>query len=715
MHAVSADLPIGNENPKIEGEDSDSMTWALSIFSTSNVTTNEQLSSLLQEASENSRSTYDEESARTWANGYEFPKEFVDSDVKCLRAAQLCFVTMVRRRLKLLSTERLNLERITTLRIDNPERDLLMDLTIGMRVHLPAGFAPNGSLPPSPLRASYVTVAPAVNKMLADIRSQQLAFLLPLEIALENVPNLHFAKAHWTRKKGKPSGRPLGDLSFVDGTPLNSPETAEAAAQYYGAIVHPTIEDIASMVCTYWTKIKAAKPQTCFSKLRMWKMDLKGAYQLLSFRPEDAGLFAMMLTDNLVYFQVAGIFGWAGTPAAFQVVTRAISWELRYRLSSATIMYVDDVIGVGLEEDIISDLATARQICTDLLGPAAVADDKTEVGRRLDVIGYTVDLDSQRVLIARKNHLTALHGFCSTDTGASALINLRTAQRIASWASRYGKICRVMRPFCGALNRMIGRRLHMHVCLPISTEAAIAVKCWRAMLCLVRFSETEFTRTLMSFAPVQSGMVAEFDSSLSGAGVVWYSKEEDTETAVGVCAVGLSFLGFGDDSSYQNLAEFLGAILAITGQIIMGHRGQSVALRGDSISALTWAVTERTRGAIVTRAAMIWTLLCVAADVHVREVIHLPGVENKICDSLSRRGDVHAQSVAEHAEAMGLSGTRVIDVQGDGDVMALLELCRPASGLESDEQFVAFWLSARSTVDTFISRYPSSHPLPLLA
>ena len=53
-------------------------------------------------------------------------------------------------------------------------------------------------------------------------------------------------------------------------------------------------------------------------------MDLKGAYMLLSFRPEDVGLFAMMLTDNIVYFQIAGIFGWAGTPAAFQVVKRAI-------------------------------------------------------------------------------------------------------------------------------------------------------------------------------------------------------------------------------------------------------------------------------------------------------------------------------------------------------------------------------------------------------
>jgi hypothetical protein len=62
--------------------------------------------------------------------------------------------------------------------------------------------------------------------------------------------------------------------------------------------------------------------------MRIWKMDLKRAYRLLSFRPEDVGLFAMLLSEDRVYFQLAGIFGWSGTPAAFQVVTRAITWEL---------------------------------------------------------------------------------------------------------------------------------------------------------------------------------------------------------------------------------------------------------------------------------------------------------------------------------------------------------------------------------------------------
>jgi hypothetical protein len=83
------------------------------------------------------------------------------------------------------------------------------------------------------------------------------------------------------------------------------------------------------MVHDFWTAAKKKNPRVRQQDLRIRKMDLRGAYALLSFRPGDAGLFATLLTDDLVYLQLVGVFGWDGTPAAFQAVTRAISWELR--------------------------------------------------------------------------------------------------------------------------------------------------------------------------------------------------------------------------------------------------------------------------------------------------------------------------------------------------------------------------------------------------
>jgi hypothetical protein len=112
-------------------------------------------------------------------------------------------------------------------------------------------------------------------------------------------------------------------------------------------------------------------------------------------------------------------------------------------------------------------------------------------------------------------------------------------------------------------------------------------------------------------------------------------------------------VAFGTDYSYQNLSEFIGAILAVMGQVMLGLSGQRLALRGDSVTALTWAVTERPRGDIVTNAAMVWTLLCVA-------VIHIPGDDNVKCDRLSRRGSKPVLAVKQE------DGFIRIESGGDG-------------------------------------------------
>lgn len=681
--------------------------WVEACFPQGSPSSERDLRELVLEAAEAARTDFDEKSAVDWAEGYEFPPSFLESDTGLLRAAGLDFPKMVERRFKILASDRLSADRVNRLRLDNPERVLMMDLTTGMRVFRPEGFTPNGSQLRTPLRSSYVNVAPAVNKMLGEVIKQKLAFTLPLDVALRHVPDLHFCKAHWTTKKGKPSGRPLGDMSNVDGTPLNTRETADAATDYYGQIIHPTIEDIAQMVHEFWTAAKAQNPDLRWEDLRIWKMDLKGAYMLLSFRPGDVGMFAMLLTGDVVYLQIAGIFGWSGTPAAFQVVTRAVSWELRHALRSRTLMYVDDIIGVCFEKDLHADLAEARRVCTDLLGSGAVADDKTEYGTRLDIIGYTMCLTTERVLIARKNFLTALHGFISTDT--SKRMNLRTAQRLASWGTRYGKICRVMRPFCTALNRATWGRTDPYALFDIPAEALIAIQCWRAMLCLVRYKEAEYTRTIVSFATTTPVVVAEFDASLSGAGLLWFMRSDGAEVAVGVSAVDLSFLSFGTDSSFQNLAEFIGAILAVLGQIMLGLSGRSLALRGDSVTALTWAITERPRGAIVTNASIVWTLLCIAAEIDAREVIHIPGEDNVNCDRLSRRGTEPVTSVAQEAVDMGYEGLKIIEMNGCQAVMDILELCDPRTMLSTESDFISFWIRARSAIGCFVEAFPLPH------
>jgi hypothetical protein len=270
------------------GVAADIRRWAETCFSKRDPFTEIEIQDLIHEASEAARDDYGVDSANEWAGGYRFPEEFVTIDVKFLQSQMLDFTSMVRRRILQLSPDRLSNERVDCLRPDNPERVLLFELVGGMKVHRPAGFVPNGLLPRTDLRSTYESVAPAVNKMLGAVVELKLAFLLPT--AQHYVPELHLCKAHWCTKKGNASARPLGDLSYVDGTPLNTDETADAATRHYGKIVHPTIDN---MINSFWAEAQRENPNLRWTDLRIWKMDLKGAYTLLSCRPEDVGLFGI--------------------------------------------------------------------------------------------------------------------------------------------------------------------------------------------------------------------------------------------------------------------------------------------------------------------------------------------------------------------------------------------------------------------------------------
>lgn len=654
------------------------------------------LETTIREAVRASDEEYGIAAAVLWADGYRFPEELVKSDERCLQAAQLDFLAMVRRRLNTLAPLRLNRERASGLRNGNPERDLVMELaTKGMFVPLPAGFKPNGKSATAPLRQSYLKVHEAVNRMLADTVQRRLAFLLPKDVALRYVPGLHLGTAHWAPKKGKASGRPIGDLSFVEGTPLNSKETTAAAEAHYGKIEHPTITDIIRMINGYWKGVSSREPTSRWQDLRIWKMDLRGAYTLLSFNPEDVPLFAMELSDNLVYLQFVGIFGWSCTPAAFQVITRALKYELAASLESATQMYVDDVIGVCMASHLDKDLVDCADICTRLLGPDAVAQDKTEQGTRLDIIGYVVDLHSKRVSIARKNFLNTLYGFLRVDLNKQ--ITLKDAQRLASWASRYGQICRAMRPFCSALNNLTANRHNRHVLIQLTNESKIAIRLWRAMLYLIEYDEVRFTRPLATFDDTSPSHVVEFDASLTGVGILLYERIAGTEVCLGGGAIDIRGLQFEGDSSFQNTAEYIGAMVGILALITLGTSCRDLEVRGDSVAALTWAQTERARGPRVTNAAMVFTVMCLMYDLDVKVATHIPGVDNHRCDKLSRLVESR-QGVREAMDDMGLDRCKVLDIQGNSSIRQLLELCGPTRVFADESEFIVFWAAVRESL-----------------
>jgi hypothetical protein len=85
---------------------------------------------------------------------------------------------MAATRLNALKHDRLNPQRVESLRADNPERERLLGLCEGMVVPKPEGFIPNGATSFKGLHKVYKRVHAAVDRMLGDIHDQQLGFVL---------------------------------------------------------------------------------------------------------------------------------------------------------------------------------------------------------------------------------------------------------------------------------------------------------------------------------------------------------------------------------------------------------------------------------------------------------------------------------------------------------------------------------------------------------
>jgi hypothetical protein len=227
----------------------------------------------------------------------------------------------------------------STLSADNPELERLVEIaTVGAPVHavLDEAFVPNGadrSRWPKRTRG-YAEAYPAVNKALeTSFMAKGLAVVLPAE-EVSKMPGANVFASGWTDKPGCVAGRPLGDPRT-----LNTKRTKMLSDEFHGVIKHPTFLDMAQMVRDF----HVLHPEIPWADVILLKVDIKGAYTLISFSSDGAQVFATELTNDEVMFYTCGFFGWTGTPAAFHVVTRALQYELDHKLKGLSKMYVDDV------------------------------------------------------------------------------------------------------------------------------------------------------------------------------------------------------------------------------------------------------------------------------------------------------------------------------------------------------------------------------------
>ena len=481
----------------------------LQLFFPDDDVSRDSLKGLLLTALRLSDDEYAAEEALEWAGDFSFPPGISDRDATTLQSNNFNLAKVAEeRQAHLAQTGRLCPDRVrSVVPADDPDFGTLLTFaTEGVPVITDPAFIPNGA--PPPLRTKYVKMAPVVNKLMLDLFHSGLIIIIPTELALK-IEGIHFSSTHWALKKGKIWGRPIGDASCDTGNghSLNGPWVKSQVDTLWGPIQHPTVDRLASMVL-------AQAARYGWDNLVLWKMDLKGAFTLLFVAPDSVCRLAFALTDGLTMFYHTGMFGWTGMPGAFDVVTLLVVRRLVQRsIRGECDMYVDDLVGACSKEDLHHDLQAACSICESLLGPDSVEHRKTEHGRRLDLIGWVFDLDLRSVSISHRNFMKTFSGFLSASQMTT--IPVRFLERLASWASRYGMICRPLRPFTHELysaQRLASREGSVHK----SRDLTAVIDLWLATLVRLELHRAELSRPLDSIVMRSPTWHLDFDASLTG-------------------------------------------------------------------------------------------------------------------------------------------------------------------------------------------------------
>jgi len=430
-------------------------------------------------------------------------------------------------------------------------------------------------------------------------------------------------------------------------------------------------------------------------------MDLKGAFNLIFFRPDDAGLLAVELGDGLTMISLVGSFGHTVTPFAFDVISRTILSDVKSGIKGCAEMCCDDVMGACAESERVHDMGWTRECIEGLLGPNSVAENKSFYGRRLDFIGWSVDLDEMSLGIARHNFLKTFYGFIMARE--QRYLSVREMMKLASWASRYSLVCRYMRPFCSFLYSVSVGYENLETQISISDDLRVVMDLWVMFLLLMVLEPLSFRRPIRSFGSLRALVMVNLDASLRGLGLIVslieYLRDEKTESGwrrkeTVVAVVGYDFVfDLGTDSGFQNSVEFIAIVAAVMLLTSLGFRGWSVLIQGDNTSSLSWAAGEKSRAGRSLAAAILFMQLQQCNEIPIAEAEHIAGgiVQS---DPLSR---------GVSPQALGYLPEVIYDLRENPSIDNMITRVNPSRNVSLGDDLADLWQSIRSCIETLTS------------
>jgi hypothetical protein len=127
-------------------------------------------------------------------------------------------------------------------------------------------------------------------------------------------------------------------------------------------------------------------------------------------------------------------------------------------------------------------MTVVREVIIMLLGPYAINDKKTVVSRVADMVGWSIDSDTQLVTMAKHNLHRTLYDFMQVKAGQH--ISIKYLQKLASYSSRYSTICRYMKPFSSYLYDAASGYHNMETRVMVSAELSVVTELWTMMIIL---------------------------------------------------------------------------------------------------------------------------------------------------------------------------------------------------------------------------------------
>ena len=623
-----------------------------------------------------------------WSGGFTFSTEVKSRDTIALTSAGGSIKTLAKRTHDEHRPNRLNVDRVRRCLGSNGEwltdpNDYrrAMGLCVGMRIITHPQWRPQ--VTPTKKRGKYLSVAPAVNRLLNDQRAEGTILIIQTSALLALPPgSVHFGPQHWATKAGKACGRAITDASHLDtnstGHPVNgsckehTDWVRNEIARTYGEIIMPTLDDLMHMI------MRAADIYG-WDDLVLFKVDLHGAFNLINIHPDDVWKMVYELTEGVCAVHITGSFGYTGTPAAFAVISRILN-DLTNRITGGfTAWYVDDGMGVGPKQMVDDWLKAITKTIEDLLGPTSVEYRKVEKGRKLDWIGWEVDLDAMSVSLSKKNMDKTIYAFFSTSFGKS--VSLRDIQALHSRAIRTATLCDHLKLFTvGIAKNMSGKMTNSNSMRSLSEEAKTDILMWRAFLCLLAFMEEPYRRTIRSFALEVSTVLIEGDASLGGIGVgvnTWCFDTGQWEL-IGYTAINPLPFTSTTDSSFQNCFEFLVIVIGLAMAGDLGLRHFTYATIGDNTTALSWVKHDRADSSLARRSAFVYHHIRGCLNARPGYQQHIAGVDNEFYDALSREGHHPREAFCGHLRRW---------YPGDSPMMQLVKLCNPNDPIKSHDDY----------------------------